>query len=272
MTCGYCGHQMPVPDIKKRRAAMEREAAHRRKLEQRQQQERLRREREAATEQKQTEREKRRRRYQRFASARGCLFSIPIFLVCLIGPGIGLYQSGVYEGLVGDPGGEAHARVAASAAAGGYRAAAEPQVARLFSSSGEQVLELRDDLCYAFTAASGGLISSFALMDPAGATVTSSDDTAFSHILTWCPSRSGVYKLRVTLDELAGRYTWGWYWAESAGVSTTPQTSTTAPLNSAPSTARGAGRSGGSRSGGSSRGGGASKGSGRGSRSQKKRH
>lgn len=264
MTCPYCGHEAPVPDADDRRRAQERErtrteAREEKRRREREAQERRERERrERKTEERRRAKEKartsRRRRWAaRIASIPGCLMSLVILAICLAGPAVGLWQSGMPQAFLAGPGAEAHDSVAAGATAVGYAQGVSAREAWVTAGGEhEQVVELRGDLCYALSVASGTPISGIRLVDPAGAELAASRELAFSHQLIACPEATGIHRLLVSLDKGHGRYTWSWSWKEvSAAKPAVKGGSSSSGSSSRPS----ADSSGGSRSSGSAKGG-----------------
>jgi hypothetical protein len=236
MVCQYCNHEAPVPDLEERREAMEREAAHRRQLEAREQKERHRRERKQADKadhQREKQRNKRERAKQarrrrwgaRLATIPGCLMAMVILAVSLAAPAIGLFQAGLFDAFVGNDGSSALASAQSALVASGYTAGSHPQQVRLLGGSGDvPAIELRSDLCYAFSVGSGALITSLDLASPTGSTVASKGERAYGHALIHCPESTGIHQLRVQLDQQFGRYTWAWAW-KAKPSSTSPSSS-----------------------------------------------
>lgn len=258
MTCPYCANEMPVPDLAERRKAMEREEAHRRELEKREQKERHHREREREREvarekkrrrerQERGKRERKQRWARRFATIPGCLMGMVIFAVTLIAPLIGLWQSGMFDSLIGDAGEGEHNAAQASLVKAGYTAGSEPRAVRIFEGAADHpTVELRSDLCYGFALGSGELITGVVITDPTGGTALSKSERAHAHGLGLCPETSGVHQIELTLDKHYGRYTWSWAW-RAKPTTTSTSTRTTSTTRTAPS--RKSGRSGGKRSG-----------------------
>jgi hypothetical protein len=262
MTCPYCANEMPVPDQAERRKAMEREQAHRRELEKREQGERHRRERErerqrdkdrerVANKRERTRRERRNRWARRFATIPGCLMGIFIFGVSLGAPLIGLWQSGMFDSLIGDPGEKRHNAAQASLIAASHTAGSEPQVVRVFEGDADHpTIELREDLCYGLALGSGELITQVTVTGPSGGTVLSKNERAYAHALGLCPEISGLHQVDLTLDQAYGRYTGSWAWrAKPASTSESSETSTPTTSTGRVAPTGKTGRSSGKRSG-----------------------
>jgi len=140
--------------------------------------------------------------------------TIVIFAICLAGPAYGLWQSGMPQAFLAGPGKAAHDVAAGGATAAGYAQGIPAKGAWVTGGEHEQLVELRGDLCYAFTVASGVPVTGIRLLDPAGGELATSGDLSFSHQIIHCPSTPGVHRLMVSLDKGHGRYTWSWSWKE----------------------------------------------------------
>ncbi len=234
MTCAYCGHEAPVPDVEERRRARERERVReekrQREVEAREERKRQERRRTRKQRRREAEKKKQARRHRwarRLASIPGCLMTLAILAICLAGPAYGLWQSGVLHAFAAGSGAEAHDGAVGAATAAGY-ALGSPSTEVWAMSGGEheQVLELRGDLCYSVSVASGTPISRVRLLTPDGSDAAESQELAFAHQLFHCPEKTGVHKLLVTLDKGYGRYTWSWSWkAQASGSSSSKATS-----------------------------------------------